>query len=238
MSGTSPTATSSATAGPASSRSSSPHPIARRGAPAALVVGSLLAAAGMALHLPAMAEDVGLTIAIAEAPTRWLASHLLLGFGFAIVAVGAAGLLHALRRDRGATLTAMGAIAMTLGAITMAVGDIAHGAVGFALTEVDPATSFEIHGAYFEHPAILAVNTGPMLVSVGMFLVGGGLLRSRALPRWLGIVVLLTPIGVNLGFNLGLPPFAPGIPFAVGTIALAIALTRMLQATAPASRPA
>jgi hypothetical protein len=65
-----------------------------------------------------------------------------------------------------------------------------------------------------------------------MFLVGAGLLRSRALPRWIGVVVLLTPIGVNAGFSLGLPPVAPGIPLAVGMTALAVGLTRLSQGAA------
>jgi hypothetical protein len=231
MSGITPTPTPSPseTADIPSSRPSAPLPVARLGGPVALVLGSLLAAAGMALHLPAMAEDVGIPIAIAAAPGRWLASHLLMGFGFTLVAIGAASALSSLRRDRGATLTALGSVATALGAMTMALGDMAHGAVGFALTEVEFATSLAVHEAYFEHPAILAVNAGPMLVSVGMLVLGAGLLRSRAHPRWVGIVVMLTPIAVNAGFSLGLPPLAPGVPFAIGMTTFAYALIRIPQ---------
>jgi hypothetical protein len=236
MSGTSPTPTPSATTEISSPRPSSPHPVARLAGPIALVIGSLLAAAGMALHLPAMAEELVPT-AIAAAPGRWLASHLLQGFGFAIVAAGAASALSLVRRDRGATPTAMGAVAMTLGAITMALGDIAHGAVGFALTEVDPATSLAIHDVYFEHPAIAGLNTGPMLISVGMLVLGVGLLRSRVHPRWVGIVIMLTPIAVNAGFSLGLPPFAPGVPFAVGMTTFAYALMRAPHADRSPAAP-
>jgi hypothetical protein len=241
MSGTTPRPTPTPTPSATTEISSLPpapsHPVARFTGPIALVLGSLLAATGMALHLPAMAEDVGIPIAIADAPARWLASHLLQGFGFAIVATGAASALSLVRRDRGATLTAMGAVAMTLGAITMALGDIAHGAVGFALTEVDPATSLAIHEVYFAHPAIAGLNTGPMLISVGMLVLGAGLLRSRVHPRWVGIVIMLTPIAVNAGFSLGLPPFAPGVPFAVGMTTFAYALMRAPHADRSPAAP-
>lgn len=231
MSGSTTTPTTSAT-GDIPSRPSSPHPIARLGGPVMLVLGSVLAAAGMALHLPAMAEDVGIPIAIADAPARWLTSHLLMGFGFALVAAGVASALPLLHRDRGATLTSMGAVATALGALTLSLSDVAHGAVGFALTEVDPATSLAIHRVYFEHPAILGLNTGPMLLSVGMLVLGAGLLRSRSHPRWVGIVVMLTPVAVNAALNLGVPTLLHGVPFAIGMSTFAYALLRTSQRAA------
>ncbi|MFA9444940.1 hypothetical protein [Egicoccus sp. AB-alg6-2] len=202
------------------------HPLARLGGPVTVVLGSVLAAVGMALHLPAMAEDLAIPMAIADAPTRWLGSHLLMGFGFALVAVGAGSHLAVLRGDRGATVTAMGIVATTLGAITMALGDVAHGAVGFALTAVDPATSFEAHEAYFAHPAILGINTGPLLISVGMLVLGAGLLRSGVHPRWIGVVIMLTPVAVNAAFNLALPTLLHGVPFAAGMSVFAYAMWR------------
>lgn len=216
------------TAAPANNtppRPVAPQGVARLVAPAALSVGSVLAAIGMALHLGAMPEDVRLAIAIAEDP-QWLTSHLFLGFGFAIVAIGAASALS-LVRGRGATVTAVALVFTALGALVFSLSDMAHGAVGFALGDhVDPATSLDIHMAYFEHPAILGLNTGPLLLTVGMILLGVGLLRSRAVPRWMGIVVLLAPIGVNAAITLGLPTYLHGVPMAVGMTVFAGAIAR------------
>jgi hypothetical protein len=205
------------------------HPIGRAISPVALVLGAVLAAVGMGLHLPSMAEDVGIPLAIAAAPAQWIGGHLLMGFGFVLLAIGAASLLPLLRRDRGATITAVGAVTTALGAATMAIGDVAHGAVGLALTEVEPATSLTIHEVYFAHPAIVAINTGPMLLSVGMLLLGAGLLRSRAHPRWVGVLIMLTPIAVNAGFSLELPTVLHGVPIVIGMSALAYAQVRRAQ---------
>jgi hypothetical protein len=216
---------------------SAPHPVARFGGPIALVVGSVLAAVGMGLHLPAMAEDVGLAVAVAEAPSRWLAAHLFAGLGFALVALAATTALPPVHR-RGATLTAVGVGVTSLGAAVMALGDIAHGAVAFALTErVDAATSFAIQEAYFEHPAILGLNTGPMLISLGMVLLGAGLLRARIHARWVGITILVAPIAINVAISLGLPTYLHGVPFVVGMSVLAYSLLRDPRAGSAPQQP-
>lgn len=209
-----------------------PHGVVRLIGPVILAVGSVVAAVGMALHLGGgIPEDVSLAIAIAEDP-EWLVSHLFLGFGFALVAMGAVGTLS-LVRGRGATVTATGLVFTSLGALLFSLSDMAHGAVGFALGDhVAPATSFDIHMAYFEHPAILGLNLGPMLLTVGMILLGAGLLRSRAVPRWMGIVVLLAPVAVHVAINLVLPTYLHGLPMAVGMTVFAVAIVRGSKAGA------
>lgn len=214
-----------------------PYPTAARwirrvGGPMVLVTGSVLVAVGMALHIPAMSEGEAIFRAISEDTQRWLASHLLQGFGFAIVAVGVATAVR-LGHGRGATLTIGGAVLASLGAIVMSLGDIAHGAVSFALVDqVDMATSLEVHMAYFSHPAIVALNAGPMVITLGLLALGAGLLWSRAVPPWVGIVVLLSPVAVHLGFNLGLPTYLHGPPFVAGMTALAYALGSIPRSTA------
>ncbi len=201
--------------------------------PAAIVLGAVGAGTGMALHMGVMEEDVRMAIAIAEDP-RWLTTHLLLGFGFALLAFGLASSLFLLR-GRGAGLTKVGAMVSALGALLMSFSDISHGAVGFALGDhVDAATSFAIHMAYFEHPAILGLNFGPMLLTLGMMLLGIGVLRSRAVPRWIGVVILLAPIAVHASFTLELPTYVQGVPLALGMTAFAYALLRGRQLTATA----
>ena len=189
--------------------------------PVSLIAGSVLTAVGMALHLPAMKEDEALVRAIADDLSQWLASHLLLSFGLALAAVGAATAVR-LVRGRGGRLTALGAIATSLGAMVLALSDIAHGAVSFAVVEqVDPATSLAIHEAYFSHPAILSLNAGSLVVTLGMLVLGVGLLRSRVAPRWAGFVIVLTPIAIQASFALGLPTYLHGLPFVIGMTTLA-----------------
>jgi hypothetical protein len=192
--------------------------------PAAIVLGAVVAGTGMALHMGAMPEDERLAIAIAEDP-RWLLTHLLLGFGFAVLAFGLASSLFLLR-GRGAKLTGVGASVGALGALVMSFSDLTHGAVGFALgTHVTPATSMQIHMAYFEHPAILGMNTGPMLLPLGMILLGAGLLRSRAVPRWMAVAVMIVPLAIHASFALNLPTVLHGLLLAAGMSVFAYALT-------------
>ncbi|HVL97720.1 MAG TPA: hypothetical protein VM324_00290 [Egibacteraceae bacterium] len=190
------------------------------------MLGAVLAALGMALHLPAMPEDVGISIAIAEAPSRWLASHVLMGFGLVLVAVAAVSALPIVR-GRGARLTTVGVILTAVGAAVLSLSDMAHGAVGFALVEpVDAATSFAVQTAYFESPAILWLNTGPLFLTLGLVVLGAGLLRSRIARRWEGIVVMLTPIAVHASFNFELPTYLHGVPLVVGFSVLARVIAR------------
>jgi hypothetical protein len=196
--------------------------------PVALGLGAALAAAGMALHLGAMAEDERLIQAMVDDP-NWTASHVLLGVGFALVAVGAA---HAATvvRGRGTVLAGVGAVLTSLGAVLMALSDFAHGALNLALRgQVDNAQSMDIHESYFEHPAILGTNTGPMLLTLGMIALGIGLLRSRCVPRWAGAAVLTTPVAVNAAFTLGLPSYLQGLPFLVGMLVLTWLLARQAR---------
>ncbi len=193
--------------------------------PVALGLGAVLAAGGMALHLRAMPEDERLIQAMVDDP-YWAASHVLLGIGFALVAIGA---VHAvtLVRGRGAVLVGVGAVLTSLGAVLMALSDVAHGALNLALRgQVDNAQSLDIHQSYFEHPAVAGMNTAPMLLTLGMIALGIGLLRSRSVPRWAGALVLVTPIAVNASFALSLPPYLQGLPFVVGMLVLAGLMTR------------
>lgn len=219
------------------SAASDAHPIAaravapRRGAdaPAALVLGAVVTALGMALHLPRMAEDTRLTQAIAAESGQWLASHLLLGIGLTVTAAALLATVTTVR-GRGATLIRVGAVLTATGAGLMALGDVSHGAVAFALADqVDPATSLEIQNAYFTQPAILGLNAGSLVITLGMIVLGAGLLRSRLVPVWGGIVVLVTPILIQAGMGMGLPPVLHGVPFVVGLTVYAAGRRRAEQ---------
>lgn len=191
--------------------------------PVSLVLGSVLAAVGFGLHLPAMPEDEALVRAIADDPW-WLVSHLSMSFGLALVAVGAATAVGFVR-GRGGKPTTAGAIATALGAMVLALSDIAHGVVSFAVVDqVDPATSLAIHEAYFSNPVILALNAGSLVLTLGMVVLGVGLFRSRVAPRWAGVVIALTPIAVQASFALRLPTYLHGLPIVIGMTTLAYLL--------------
>lgn len=194
--------------------------------PAALVAGPVLAVTGMSLHVKGLPEDLSLIRTVSAHPSLWLASHLLQSVGMALLAAGALAVWR-LAHGRGATLTALGAAVTTAGAALMALGDIAHGAVAFALAgRVDDAASLAIQKGFFANPAVLTLFTGGTLLPLGVLLLGAGVLRSGAVPRWLGLVVLVSPIFVQLGFNTAVPLALAGLPFVVGMAGLARAAAR------------
>jgi hypothetical protein len=235
MTTTTPAPTSATDPAAGSAPLTSGAPTARLVGPAALGLGAVMYAVGMGLHLPAMAEETGIPEAIAEAPSRWMSSHLLMSFGLVLVAAAVVSALP-LVRGRGAAATGVGAVLTALGAVVLAFSDMAHGALGFALAgPVDPATSFDVHAHYFEQPAILGLNTGPLLLTLGMIVLGAGLLRSRTVPRWEAVVVLLTPIGVHLALALAPSTWLHGVPFVVGMAVLARVLARGPRLSPPSS---
>lgn len=192
-------------------------------APLALLAGSVLAAAGMALHLPALTEDVRLTEAIAAGRGQWMVAHLLAAFGFALVALGVAALLP-LRRRRGAVLTAVGAVLTSAGATLFALADAAHGALAYALAgPVGAQTSLDVQESFFRSSMFASLNAGPLLVTAGMLLLGVGLFRS-GLARWSAAAVALAPLAVNAAISLELPTYVHGVPFVLGIGALVLAL--------------
>ena len=200
----------------------------RYAGPTFLTAGSALAIAGMALHVAGDGSpaDEALVRTIETHSTQWLTSHLLLAVGMALVAGGAATAFR-LARGRGAALTVVGAAVMALGAALMSLGDLAHGVLAYALTgQVDAATSLAIQEAYFFHPAIAVISFGGMLLPVGVLVLGVALLRSRAVPRWAAIVLLLSPVVISLGFASGPRMLVLGLPFVVGMAALSRAIAR------------
>lgn len=193
------------------------------GGPVALAAGSVVTIAGMALHVAGDGSepDQAFVRTVEGQLPQWMASHFLLAFGMALIAGGALTVWR-LARGRGATLTALGAGLMSVGAALMALGDFAHGSVAYVLAgRVDPATSLAAQEAYFSHPTIGGVSMGGMFLPLGVLLLGIGLLRSRAVPRWAAIVLTISPIAVTLGSASGPRMVVFGLPFIVGLTALA-----------------
>lgn len=200
----------------------------RHAGPTALVVGSVVTVAGMVLHVAGdgSTPDEALVRTIEAGLAQWLTSHFLLAAGMALVAGGAASAFR-VARGRGATLTAIGAVVVSVGAVLMSLGDFAHGALAYALAgHVDASTSLAIQEGYFFHPAIAATSFGGMLMPLGILILGVALLRSRLVPRWAAVVLLVSPIIMSLGFASGPRMLVLGLPFVVGMTVFARAIAR------------
>ena len=200
----------------------------RYAGPVALAAGAVLSIAGMALHVEGdgSAADEHLMHAIEAHPTQWLISHLLLGAGMALIAGGVL-VVFRLARGRGGVLTAVGAGLAVVGALLSSWGDLAHGALAYALAgQVDAATSLEIQEGYFFHPAVAVMSFGGMLLPLGVVVLGIALLRSRAVPRWAAVVLLISPILITFGFASGPRMALLGLPFVVGMALVARAVAR------------
>lgn len=204
--------------------------IRRFAGPTALAVGPVLMLSGMALHVPPLENglepDEAFIRTIEGQLTQWLTSHLLLTVGLALMAGGATTIFR-LARGRGAVLTAVGAGLMVLGAALMSLSDLLHGFLQYALAgQVDAATSLTIQEAYFSLPANAVLNTGTTLLPLGFVVLGVALLRSRTVPRWAAIVLLLGPVGIMLGFEYHNLTLVLGLPLVVGLAVLARAIAR------------
>jgi hypothetical protein len=216
---------------PPSNTAATPEPIVplrvrRVAGPVAFVVGSVFSVIGMTLHVKGAPEDEALIRDIAEHSTQWVFSHFFQSFGMVLMAVGVLAALR-LARGRGAVLTAVGVGLIAVGGTLMALGDMAHGAVAYALVDhVTPAASLEIQKAFFVHPAFGGMSILGMLAPIGVMVLGAGVLRSRALPRWAALALMLGPILIQVAFATGVPVALLGIPFVVGAVALSRAVVR------------
>ena len=197
--------------------------------PTALAVGPVLMLSGMALHEQWVGPgepDETFIRTVEGSLTQWGISHFLLTAGLALMAGGATTIFR-LARGRGAVLTAMSATAVVLGAALMSLSDLLHGFLQYALAgQVDAATSLTIQEAYFSLPANAVLNTGATLLPLGFVVLAVGLLRSRAVPRWAALVLLLGPVGIMLGFEFHSLTLILGLPLVVGLAALARAIAR------------
>ena len=198
----------------------------RYAGPVALVAGPILMVAGMALHAEGL-PDEAFVRTVRTQPGQWLTSHLLLAFGNALIALGAAVVAVRMARGRGATPTAVGAVMASVGGALMSLGDLAHGSVAYSLVDhVAAADSLAIQEVYFANPAIMAVSMGGMLLPLGVMVLGFGLLRSRLIPRWAAIMLLVSVFLIQAGMAAGPHMAAFGLPFVVGMAVLARGLVR------------
>ena len=207
--------------------------IRRFAGPTALAVGPVLMVSGMALHEQWAGSgneepDERYIRAVEGNLTQWVTSHFLATVGLALLAGGATTIFR-LARGRGTVLTVVGATAVVLGAALIALSDLLNGFLAYALAgHVDATTSLAIQEAYFSLLANAVLNSGSTLLPVGFVVLAVALLRSRAVPRWAAIVLLLGPVGIMLGFEYQNQylKLVLGLPLVVGLAVLARAIAR------------
>jgi hypothetical protein len=175
----------------------------RRGSATALAGGSLLAAAALSMHLRGGVEGVAFVRRVEDAPGVWLTGHVLMAVGGILLVLGliaVPGLAHG-RRGHGAV--AIGAGLSAGGAASNALGDFAHGSLAYVLVgDVSAEQSMQIQEQFFSQPLLAAVSMPGLLLPLGMLVLGGGLLYSRAVPAPAALLVLVAPITVQLGYMM------------------------------------
>lgn len=189
------------------------HPVAA----AALAGGTAFTAAALTLHLRGGIDDVEFVRRVEAAPGAWLAGHVLMAVGGILLLLGLIAVPRIVR-GRGRRAVAIGAGISAVGAASTALGDFAHGSLAYVLVgDVPAAQSLEIQEQLFTHPLLAAVSMPGLLLPLGMLVLGGGLLYSRAVPAPAALLLLVAPVTVQLGYmNTSLPMPLMVLPLVVG----------------------
>ncbi len=200
----------------------------RRGSATALAGGAVLAAVALSLHLRGGApESVEIVRRVEAAPGVWLTGHVIMAVGGILLLLGliaVPGLVHG--RGRRAVVVATGMC--VVGAASSALGDFAHGALAYVLIgDVSAEQSMEIQKQFFYQPLLAAVSMPGLLLPLGMLVLGGGLLYSRAVPAPAAVLVLVAPITVQLGYMMtALPMPVMVLPLVAGLGWISLVLAR------------
>jgi hypothetical protein len=181
----------------------------RWGSATALTGGAVLAAVALSLHLRGGApESVEFVRRVEAAPEVWITGHVLMAVGGILLVLGMTavpGLVH----GRGRRTVVVGAGMCAVGAASSALGDFAHGTLAYTLVgDVSAEQSIEIQKQFFYNPLLAGVSMLGVLLPLGLLVLGGGLLYSRAVPAPAALLLLLAPITVQLGYMITALPMA------------------------------
>lgn len=199
----------------------------RRGPAIALATGTVLAAVALSLHLRGGVDDVSFVRRVEESPGVWLTGHVLMAVGGILLLVGLLA-VPGLARGRGRRAVAIGAGMSAVGAAASALGDFAHGVLAYVLVgDVSAEQSLEIQEQFFTHPLLAAVTMPGLLLPLGLLVLAGGLLHARAVPVPAAVLLLVSPITVQLGYTItSLPMPLVVAPLVVGLGWVSLVLAR------------
>lgn len=189
----------------------------RRGSAIALAAGSIMAAAALSMHLRGGVEDVAFVRRVEDAPGVWLTGHVLMAVGGILLVLGLIA-VPGLARGRGRRAVAVGTVLSSVGAASTALGDFAHGSLAYVLVgDVSAEQSLELQKQFFSHPLLAAVSMPSLLLPLGMLVLGGGLLYSRAVPVPAALLLLVAPLTIQLGYMVtALPMPVMVLPLVAG----------------------
>jgi hypothetical protein len=199
----------------------------RRRAAAALAAGSVLAATALSMHLRGGVEDVSFVHRVEAAPGAWLTGHVIMTVGTLLLALGLLA-VPALARGGGRRAVAIGAGLSVVGAVASGLGDFAHGTLAYVLVGDVPAEqSLQIQERFFTQPMIAAMTMPGLLLPLGLLVLGGALLYARAVPVPAALLLLVSPITVQLGYMVTtLPMPVMVLPLVAGLGWLSLVLAR------------
>jgi hypothetical protein len=203
----------------------------RRAPAVALAVGTVLCASALAMHLRGGVADVEFVRRVEASPDAWLTGHVMMGVGGILLLLGLTAVPR-LVRGRGRRAVTVGTTLAAVGSVSSALGDVTHGALAYVLVgEVDAEQSLHIQERLFTQPLLAAVSMPAMLLPLGMLVLGGALLYSRAVPTPLAVLLLVAPIAVQLGYMVtALPMPLMVLPLVAGMGWLALIVARSPQA--------
>jgi hypothetical protein len=201
----------------------------RYAVPVAAVAAPILLAVGFGLHPEGGDDDEAFVRALEPHLTKWMIVHSIITVGFLCVFLAAGALLR-LARGRGAVLTQVASAVMAFGALGAALETVTHGVIAYALgsdsrISTHLSTQVQLHWFHTAWGQSLEIGNGLALLS--LVLAGIALLRSRAVPRWAAVLVLLAPVSIL---------FAGGNPVgnAISLVPLAVGFTVVARAAARA----
>jgi hypothetical protein len=200
----------------------------RWGSAMALAGGAVLAAVALSLHLRGGApESIEFVRRVEAAPGVWVTGHVLMAVGGILLVLGliaVSGLVH----GRGRRAVVVGTGMCVIGAASSALGDFAHGSLAYVLIgDVSAEQSLEIQKQFFYQPLLAAVSMPGLLLPLGLLVLGGGLLYSRAVPAPAAVLLLLAPITVQLGYMVtALPMPVMVLPLVAGLGWVSLILAR------------
>ncbi len=185
----------------------------------ALVVGAPIALTlAVFVHPHEDSESARSLHVIDEQRVRWVTAHLVEPFAWLAIAVVLA-LVGRRSVGRASGLVRIGGSLAALGAAAMSLIVYGHGEA-FRFMSEQPAefgAMERLYGRFYDGVPLV----GPIAPAfqVGMILLGAGLLRSRAVPRWAGVAILAVPVAIVVVGPVLSPPWAAvviGLPFVAG----------------------
>jgi hypothetical protein len=151
-----------------------------------------------------------------ESPETWYAVHVVAAVG-ALLAPAAAYAIRTLVPGRGRSLATTGLVLTAIGAMILSFTfAIEASLLHLVATDLHAEAALAVADAYVSRPEFYAVGLGVAAATIGAFLLGVALLRSRTVPRWQPLLYI---VGV-LATMVGAPGTAIGpLGFATVTVA-------------------